>query len=208
MDSDASINQVQLLHGRLPKCLYWNHFEAGFIANIQCQASWPGQHAVSLKHVLGSAEVRLSMSWARPGYPVSPPIGTLRRTFNFQLQSNRCAHLSELVQIQRDLLSSWQRSTITPGCTMPHKPNMTITNLPTDVLSCIIQHLQQDIGQRDQTLDDVAALRSTCRSLRHAMDPTVTHARFHLNVDVEELRNVTRRCTGDDQYENHMTLPC
>ena len=87
---------------------------------------------------------------------------------------------------------------------MPHKPTMTITNLPTDVLSCIIQHLQQDIGQRDQTLarDDVAALRSTCRSLRHAMDLLVTHASFYSYVDVEELRSVTRRCTGDCQYEH------
>ena len=56
---------------------------------------------------------------------------------------------------------------------MPPKP---ITSLPTDVLSCIVQHLQQDVGQRDQTLDDIAALRSMCRSLRLAVDVTVTHA--------------------------------
>jgi hypothetical protein len=80
---------------------------------------------------------------------------------------------------------------------MPPKPHLTITNLPTDVLSCIIQHLQQDFGQRDQTLDDIAALRSMCRSLRHAVDVTVTHANFHANIDVEELRKATRRCTGN-----------
>jgi F-box domain len=96
-----------------------------------------------------------------------------------------------------DLLSSWQRSTITPGGMMPHKPTMTITNLPTDVLSCIIQHLQQDIGQRDQTLDDVAALRSVCRSLRLATDLHVTHVNFHARIDVDELRSVTRRFLGE-----------
>jgi F-box domain len=79
---------------------------------------------------------------------------------------------------------------------MPHKPTMTITNLPTDVLRCIVQHLQQDAWQRDRPLDDIAALRSVCRSLCRAVDLTATHAKFHANIDVEELRSVTRRCTG------------
>jgi hypothetical protein len=82
---------------------------------------------------------------------------------------------------------------------MPQKPTMTITNMPTDVLSCIIQHLQQDVGQRDQTLDDIAALRSVCRSLRLASDLFVTHANFHANIDVAELRSTTRRLPGDQQ---------
>jgi hypothetical protein len=80
---------------------------------------------------------------------------------------------------------------------MPHKPTMTITNLPTDMLSCIIQHLQQDVWQRDQILDDVASLRGTCRSLRLATDVLVTHARFHANIDVAGLRSMIRRCPGD-----------
>jgi F-box domain len=80
---------------------------------------------------------------------------------------------------------------------MPRKPSMTFTNLPTDVLSCIIQHLQEDGWQRNQTLDDVAALRSVCRSLRLATDLLVTHANFHANIGVDELRSMLRRCPGD-----------
>ena len=83
------------------------------------------------------------------------------------------------------------------GYMLPHKLTMKLTNLPTDVLSCIIQHLQQDAGQRDQTLDDIAALRSVCRSLRLATDLLVTHANFRANTDVAELRSMTRRCPGD-----------
>jgi F-box domain len=80
---------------------------------------------------------------------------------------------------------------------MPRKESMKITNLPTDALSCIIQHVQQDAVQWEQTLDDIAALRSVCRSLRHAVDLIATHAKFHANTDVEELRRMTSRCTGD-----------
>ena len=75
-------------------------------------------------------------------------------------------------------------------------PHTTITDLPKDVLSCIVRHLQHDAWQ-DQTLADIAALRSVCRSLRHAVDVTVTHARFHPYTDIEALRNVTSRCKGD-----------
>ena len=82
---------------------------------------------------------------------------------------------------------------------MPPKPHLTITGLATDVLSCVMQHLQQDIDVRlrDQTLDDIAALRSMCRSLRHAMDLLVTHAKFHANADIAELYSMTHRCTCD-----------
>ena len=73
---------------------------------------------------------------------------------------------------------------------MPHKPSMTFTNLPADVLGCIIQHLQEDGWQKNQMLDDVAALRSVCRSVRLATDLLVTHANFHANIDVTELRSV------------------
>ena len=82
---------------------------------------------------------------------------------------------------------------------LPHKSSMTITNLPTDVLGCIIRHFQQDVGQRDQTLDDIAALRSVCRTLRHATDLLVTHANFHANIGIDELRSMTRRCPGDQR---------
>jgi hypothetical protein len=80
---------------------------------------------------------------------------------------------------------------------MPHKPNQMITNLPTDVLSCIIQHLQGDGCQRTRALDDIAALRSTCRSLRLDTDLRVMHARFHANIDAPGLRSMIRRCAGD-----------
>ena len=76
-------------------------------------------------------------------------------------------------------------------------PRMTIVDLPKNVLSCVVRHLQQDAWQRDQRLDDVAALRSVCRSLRHAVDSVVTHAAFHANVGVVELRSTIRCCTGD-----------
>jgi hypothetical protein len=107
------------------------------------------------------------------------------------IPSELCANI-EWIAVEQ------QRSIIITGCTiMPHKPTMTITNLPIDVLSCIIQHLQQDVGQRGQTLDDIAALRSVCRSLRLATDLHVTHANFHARIDVDELRSVTRRFPGE-----------
>jgi F-box domain len=74
---------------------------------------------------------------------------------------------------------------------------VTITTLPTDVLSCIVRHIQGDICKRDQGLDDIAALRSTCRSLRSAVDASVTYATFHANVDVAELRSTVHRCDGE-----------
>jgi F-box domain len=80
--------------------------------------------------------------------------------------------------------------TTTAGSNM-HTPHLTISNLPTDVFSCIMQHLQEDAWQQDQPLDDVAALRSVCRSLRHAVDLTVTHARFHPHI-----RSMAFSCTG------------
>ena len=80
---------------------------------------------------------------------------------------------------------------------MPHASHISLTELPKDVLSCIAQHLQQDVGRWDWTLDDIAALRSVCRSLRHVLDLTTTHAKFHPHVNVEGLRSVTSRCAGD-----------
>ena len=79
---------------------------------------------------------------------------------------------------------------------MPHKPYVTIANLPTDVLSRIIRQLKVKLGHRDRTLDHIANLRSVCRSLRHSVDLTVTHANFHPHIDVEALRSMTRRCAG------------
>jgi hypothetical protein len=79
---------------------------------------------------------------------------------------------------------------------MSRNKSMTITDLPTDVLTGIMRYLQEDGWQQDYSLDDVAALRSTCRSLRHAIGLAAIHAKFHANIDVEELRSVTRRCTG------------
>jgi F-box domain len=73
---------------------------------------------------------------------------------------------------------------------------LTISNLPTDVLSCIVNQLQQDDWQHAQLLDGIAALRSVCRSLRAAVDLTVTHAAFHDNAGDPELRTIFRRCTG------------
>ena len=73
---------------------------------------------------------------------------------------------------------------------------ITITTLPTDVLSCIVRHIQENALQHDQGLDDTAALRSTCRSLRSAVDASVTSAMFHPNVEVDELRSTVRRCDG------------
>jgi F-box domain len=80
---------------------------------------------------------------------------------------------------------------------MSRKSSMTITDLPTDVLTGIMRHLQEDGWQQDYSLDDVAALRSTCRSLRHATDMLVTHAKFPTYIDADELHSVTRRCAGD-----------
>ena len=74
---------------------------------------------------------------------------------------------------------------------------ITITTLPTDVLSCIVRHIQENALQRDQRLDDIAALRSTCRSLRNAVDATVTSATFHPNLEVAELRSTIHRCSGE-----------
>ena len=84
------------------------------------------------------------------------------------------------------------------SATMGHQaaPHVTITSLPTDVLGCIVQHIQQDAWQRDQKLDDVAALRGVCRFLRHAVDLVLMHATIHINVGVAELRSVVRRCRG------------
>jgi hypothetical protein len=78
----------------------------------------------------------------------------------------------------------------------PHMPGMRLIDLPTDVLSRIIRHLQEDGWQQDSSLDDVAALRSTCCSLRHAVDQLVTYANIHANTDAEALRSMTRRCAG------------
>ena len=91
---------------------------------------------------------------------------------------------------------------------MQHQALMTITDLPTDVLSCVVDNLQQDIGQEDRTLDDIAALRSVCRSLRHAVDLTVTHAKFHPHVDDEALRSMTRRCAGESRTTNVQMQSC
>lgn len=74
---------------------------------------------------------------------------------------------------------------------------MMIKDLPTDVLSRITSHLQEDGWRRNHSLDDVAALRSVCRSLRHATDLLVTHAKLHVNIDVEALRSIIRRRAGD-----------
>jgi hypothetical protein len=113
--------------------------------------------------------------------------------------SNTCAHIAA-------------KNTSTASHRMPRKPRITLTDLPTDVLSCIAHHLRQMCSaashttydrmsgtQQDGTLDDIAALRSVCRSLRRGLDLTATHANFHPHVDVEELRSVTRRCAGDRQ---------
>jgi hypothetical protein len=89
-----------------------------------------------------------------------------------------------------------RNSTIKASQTMPCKSHILLTELPEDLLSCIAQHLQQDVGRWDWTLGDVAALRSVCRSLRHFTDRTATHAKFHPHVDVEGLRRVTSRCAG------------
>jgi F-box domain len=66
-------------------------------------------------------------------------------------------------------------------------PRTTISNLPTDLLAFVVDHVEQE---------DAAALRCVCRSLRHAVDLTKTHATFHPNVDAAELRSTTRRCKG------------
>jgi hypothetical protein len=70
-------------------------------------------------------------------------------------------------------------------------PHITLAELPADILSCITRHMQQDAWHRDQKLDDVATLRSVCRSLRRAVDVSVTHA----NVDAAELRSTAQRYT-------------
>jgi hypothetical protein len=87
-------------------------------------------------------------------------------------------------------------SAIVTGHVLPQMHSMLMTDLPKDVLSRIISYLQEDSWQRSCSLDDVAALRSVCCSLRHATDLLVTHAKFHANIDVEELRSMTRRCAG------------
>ena len=84
-------------------------------------------------------------------------------------------------------------------------PGMTITTLATQVLSCIVGHLQQDAWQRDQRLRDVAALRSVCHLLRNAVDHIVTHAAFHAYVDVAQLLSSIRRCTGDAHWTSYRT---
>ena len=71
-----------------------------------------------------------------------------------------------------------------------------ITTLPTDVLSCIVRRIQENALQHDQRLDDVAALRSTCCSVRNTVDASVTSATFNPNVEVDELRSTVRRCDG------------
>lgn len=91
---------------------------------------------------------------------------------------------------------------------MPLEPDMTITNLPTDVLSCIIRHLQEDGWQRGKTLDDIAALRSVCRSLRIATDVLVTHAKFHAFTDATDLRSLIRRCPGDQRVTSLELQAC
>lgn len=86
-----------------------------------------------------------------------------------------------------------------PADIMAHQAasRTTITTLPTDVLSCIVHHIQENALQRDQRLDNVAALRTTCRSMHNAVDATVTHATIHPNVDVAELRSIVHRCDGE-----------
>jgi hypothetical protein len=81
---------------------------------------------------------------------------------------------------------------------MAHQaPRMTIINLPTGVLSCVLRQLQEAAWQRDQKPEDVAALRSVCRSLHAAVDASVTHLTFHANADAAELHSTVNRCTGD-----------
>lgn len=74
---------------------------------------------------------------------------------------------------------------------------MSIVDLPTDVLGCIVRHLQPKNWQCNRKLDDVAALRRVCRSLRLAVDLAVTHARVHGNASVAELVDIVRRSKGD-----------
>ena len=71
-----------------------------------------------------------------------------------------------------------------------------IVDLPTDVLGWVVRHLQPTNWQRNQQLDDVAALRSVCRSLRLAVDGVVTHARVHGNAGIAELMDIARRSKG------------
>lgn len=85
---------------------------------------------------------------------------------------------------------------------LPQMPNMTITDMPTDVLSCIIRHIQEDSWQRERSLDDVAALRSTCQWLRRATDLLVTHVNFHASTDAASMLSTVRRCTGESRVKN------
>ena len=78
---------------------------------------------------------------------------------------------------------------------------MSIIDLPTDVLSCVVLYLQQDNWQRNQQLDDIAALRSVCRLLHLAVDLAVTHATLHGNAGVAELVDIACRSNGDMIYD-------
>jgi hypothetical protein len=75
--------------------------------------------------------------------------------------------------------------------------HITITTLPTDMLSCIVRLIQTEDLHLDRQLDDVAALRSTYRSLRNAVDVSVTCATIHSNMIFVELRSTVRRCDGE-----------
>jgi hypothetical protein len=63
-----------------------------------------------------------------------------------------------------------------------------------------------------QSADRCAQLRrrqrSVCRSLRHAVDVTVAHAKVHPHVDVEALRSMTHRCAGDSRMTSVQMQSC
>jgi hypothetical protein len=83
------------------------------------------------------------------------------------------------------------------GQTLPQMPTTMITDLSADALSRIMVHLKENGWQRDDALDEVAALRSTCHSLRLATDLLVTHANLHRSIDATGMRSIIRRCSGD-----------
>ena len=87
-------------------------------------------------------------------------------------------------------------------------PQMTLIDLPADVLGCMVRHVQLQDLQIEPRLDGVAALRSVCHVLRSAVDVSVTHAELHANADADELRSTTRRCMGDLRILLHRSCSC
>jgi hypothetical protein len=138
-----------------------------------------------------------------PVKPICTPICDLLRSIGIELCCPSKFPKRQLLRATDQLGGAAQAAahTLLVGrAAMAHQaaPCVTTVDLPADVLIHLVKHLQQDDWQRGQMLGTVAALRSTSRSLRHAVDVGVMHATFHENAGASDVRSTVHRCPGNN----------